>query len=178
MKHPKTLTISLFFFLTVIIFFPVLAEKKTNLPENYIELMDNNQDMPSISVENPLKGFNAYTFMPAYPGVSKTQDLAIQRAIEKELQLFGIVKKSDIEIKTEHDNTIDLSVFNKGPLLTYEIQNVSSLDGTILPFIRASLNLRSPLTIDKTQTRYSGCIWSRSCFLSGNTDKNFRKTDF
>jgi hypothetical protein len=52
---------------------------------------------------------------------------------------------------------------------------VFSPDGKELPIVRASLCLNTFVTIDKTNKKYNSYIWSRSCFLPGNVEKDTEK---
>ena len=128
--------------------------------------------MPSVGVENPLKGFTTFVFLPEYPASSDPENDKVKKIIESELKKYGKVNTTELLVKTEKGEATDLSVFNKGTPLTFRVKNVTSLSNAKdLPFIRSTLSLRAAVTVDKTKQDYNTYIWSRNGFLPGNTGK-------
>lgn len=132
------------------------------------------QDMPRLTVENPLKGFSDFILISMVPASSKPQADKMNALVEKELNKYGKVSKIGLLVKTDQGEAIDFREFNADSLI-YEIKNVTAPDGKELPFVRATLNLRSHVLIDKTKQDYSPYIWSGDCFLPGKTQKDLEK---
>lgn len=133
------------------------------------------QDMPSTTYANPLKGFTTFTFMPAY-GEAKGTNEKIKRLIEDQLKKYGSVNKVDMLTRNKKgEQAIDVSMFSKGTALNYQIKNVISVEGKVLPFVRATLSARSAVTIEKTNMDYSTYIWCRDCFLAGSVDNDLEQ---
>lgn len=102
---------------------------------------------------------------------ARTNDAeSVFKLVENELKQYGQVDKSKILKKTDQDEVIDLSVFNKGVTLIYAIENLTDLNGKELGVVRASLNMTTAVEIEKTKQISSPCIWSSNCFLKGSTD--------
>lgn len=141
----------------------------------FLTLIGNDaQDMPRLTVENPLKGFSDFVLVSMVPVSSKTQADKVNALVEKELNKFGKVSKISLLVKTDQGEAVDFSEFNADSLI-YEIKNVTDANGKELPFVRATLNLRSQVLIDKTKQDYSPYIWSGDCFLPGKTQKDLEK---
>ena len=140
-------------------------------------VLNDEQNMSLIrdSIDNPLRGFSSFNFFPSYPPVSEKILEQIQNLVEKELGKYGTVEKLDMCVKTSKGTAIDPTVLIRGGYLSYEIDSVKSETGGILPFVRASLHLKSYVTIDKTKEICKANVWSKSCYLSGDIKENTPK---
>lgn len=153
-------------------FFALSADEKMKPIQNPTQQIFDTQDMPRLIGDNPLKGFTDFLLIPLIPASSKTQADKISALVKKELMKYGNVSNVSLTVNTDKGEAIDFSQFNTGNTLVYEIKNVMSLNGKELPFVRATLNLRSNVTIDKTKQNSNSYIWSSSCFLPGKTQKD------
>ena len=152
------------------------AELKKPAPEEIQKYVLAEQNRPNFGVENPLKGFPAFNFFSMVPTFNKAQSDKTRVLIKKELEKIGTVKKLELITKNkEGEEGIDLSPFDIWSSLTYEIKNLSSLDGKDTGFVRASLNFESRVDILKTKQSCSPYLWSSNCFLMGNTEKDLEK---
>lgn len=151
--------------------FSITFLKAEEKPTPGIRFACNDQDMPCQSPEIALKNFSTFTFISIAPSLSEKA----QSLIVNELKKHGRATKLQLNIKTNKEQGIDLSSLNSGATLIYEIREVSSIDGKELPFIRASLNMRTNVTIKKTAQEYSPYIWSQSCFMQGDLQKDTEK---
>jgi hypothetical protein len=113
-----------------------------------------------------------FNFFARFPASNKTAADKISIVIEKELKFFGKVIKPEMIVKTEKGDAIDLSGFDGGVTLTYEITNVTSPEGKNLGIVRASLNLSTSVLVQKTTDECESYIWSNNCFLKGSVEKN------
>jgi hypothetical protein len=157
------------------LFTTLQAEVKQPSQKEIQKLIFMQQNRPNFAGENPLKGFSEFIFFLMYPG-SKSQSEKIDLLIKKELEKIGGVKTFELEVKNKDGEVgIDLSPFDKGVSLIYEIKNLTSLDGKDTGFVRASLNLESRVSILKTKQDCSPYLWSSNCFLKGNTEKGLEK---
>jgi hypothetical protein len=141
-------------------------------PEEIQRYLFAEQNRPNFSIENPLKGFSEFIFFPMYPTGNKNLSDTIGLLVKKELEKIGSVKKIDLETKNENGvEGIDLSPFDLGATLIYQIRNLLSLDGKETGFVRASLSFESQVNIVKTKQDCRPYLWSSNCFLKGNTEK-------
>lgn len=126
----------------------------------------------NVSQREALAGFSSVTFFAFIPTSNKNLSDKINRVVEKELKKYGHAQTLEILVKKGDEEVVDLSGFDSGATLLYEIKKVDSLDGKSLPIIEASLNLTSQVSIGKTGTDCQASIWSDSCFLQGSLDKD------
>ncbi len=118
---------------------------------------------------NPLKGLATFIFFTQIPATAKTID-KINVIVKDKLSSFGTVVPSSLLVQTKEGEAIDLSGFDVGATLIYELTNLSSLDGTNLG-LKATLSLRTLVEINTTKRDCSIYVWSQSCFLKGKLDK-------
>lgn len=166
--------------LLVICFFSLIpnleAELKKPSPQEIQRYVFMQQNRPNFGVENPLKGFSAFNLFSMVPASNKAQSDKIGVLIKKELEKIGTVKKIELITKNkEGEEGIDLSPFDIGANLIYEIKNLASSDGKNTGIVRASLNFESRVNILKTKQECSVYLWSSNCFLKGNTEKDLEK---
>ena len=134
------------------------------------------QNRPNFGEENPLKGFSMFNFFPMVPTSNKDQSGKVWVLIKKELEKIGTVKSLElINENKEGGKEVDLSSFDIGSNLTYEIKNLVSLNGKETGFVRASLNFESRVDVLKTKQACSVYLWSSNCFLKGNVQKDLEK---
>ncbi len=128
------------------------------------------QDRPSFASGNPLKGISKFNFFTGFPAPNPITANKISALIETELKKFGQVQRPEMLVKTDQGDAVDLSSFAGGVALIYQIQPVTALNSKNLGFVRATLNVSTPVTVQKTQTECESYIWSNNCFLSGNLE--------
>lgn len=162
------------FFVVMICFFPfqcLKAEVKKLSDKELMQWVYNEQDIPMFGTGNPLKGFSKFIF---YSRFYASKDLAdkVHVVIEKVLSQYGDVEKINLQVKTDKGSAVDFSKFDAGASLIYEIKNLSSIDGKDLGIVRASLNLTTSVTIDRTKKESDPYIWTNNCFLKGDINKN------
>lgn len=162
----------IFSFFCVIFCFSLKASEKIDPIEKPLTLSINQQDMPRLKDENPLDGLSKFTFLAMCPSPSKSLSDKINLLIEKELSKYGSIKKIDPFVKTEKGEVFNLDNPASGIFLLYQIENLSSSDGKNSGIVRTSLNLSTPVTIEKTDKLVSSYIWSDNYFLNGSIDKN------
>jgi hypothetical protein len=157
------------------LFTTLQAELKQPSQKEIQNLIFMQQNRPNFGLENPLKGFSEFVFFSMYPG-SKSQSEKIDLFIKKELEKIGQIKKVELEVKNKDGEFgIDLSPFDQGASLTYEIRNLTAIDGKDTGFVRASLNLESRVSVLKTKQDCSPYLWSSNCFLKGSSGKDLEK---
>lgn len=128
------------------------------------------QDRPSVASGNPLKGISKFNFFTGFPAPNPKTANKISALIETELKQFGQVQRPEMLVKTDQGDVIDLSSFAGGVALIYQIQPITTLNSKNLGFVRATLNVATPVLVQKTQTECESYIWSSNCFLSGNLE--------
>ena len=166
-------------FLSVVCLFsfmgPLRAEIKQPSAKEIQSFLFMQQNRPDFGDNNPLKGFPTFNVFLMHPG-SKAQSEKIDILVKKELEKNGIVKKLELEVKNKAGEVgVDLSPFDIGSSLIYEIRNLMSDDGERLGVIRASLNFKARVDVLKTKQDCSPYLWSSNCFLKGNTEKDLEK---
>ncbi|MGE5195872.1 MAG: hypothetical protein ACM3JI_00910 [Anaerolineae bacterium] len=163
-------------FLICLVPFNFLKAEIRNLPNEEIQKRAYNlQDRPSFYSGNPLKGFSKFNFFSRFYAPTPKYAEKIQIIIENELKKFGKINKIEMSVKTEKGEAIDLSGFDDGISLAYEIKNVLSIDRKELGIVRASLNLSTSVDVQKTKEECMTYIWSDNCFLKGNVEKDLEK---
>lgn len=135
----------------------------------------NRQDRENISFDNPLKGFSKFLFFPMIPTGSKKSAEHLMKLVESKLQKYGQVNKSKILIQTDQGEVIDLSPFDVGATLIYQVEDLTTSRGKMLGIVRASLNFSTTITIAKTQEMCSPYIWAANFFALGSTKKHLDK---
>ncbi len=166
--------------LSVICFFSLLsnleAELKKPSPQETQNYVSMQQNRPNFISGNPLKGFSAFNFFSMVPAFNKAQSDKVGVLIKKELEKIGSVKNLELEVKDKNGKEgVDLSSFDLGSSLIYEIKNLTSLEGNGTGFVRASLSFESRVTVFKTNQSCSSYLWASNCFLKGNTEKDLEK---
>lgn len=149
----------------------LMAAMQESPIENWRNDSYNDQDRESLASGNPLKGLNKYSFSSRF-FATKTLADKINSIAETELKRIGTVDKKQMIVESDKGKSVDLSGFNLGSMLIYEIKNVTDLNGKELGFVRASLNLSAPVLIETTKKQCSSYIWSCNCFLEGDVNKN------
>lgn len=124
----------------------------------------NYQDGPFVSSDNPLKGFSSFIFFPLFHSLKKEDREKALELIASKLSKIG--KVTQITFSSPYD----LSVFDKGPSLYFEIGSLDSIECKI-PVLRASLNLASNIQIFKTHNECLVYIWSKNHFMNGDIQK-------
>ncbi len=136
------------------------------------KLAYNGQDRPNFGAESPLKGVSKFIFFPLCPTANKPLSDKINALVEKELKNLGAVKPAPLSVKGDE---IDFGALDFSARLIYEIKNVSSIEGTDLGVVRASLNLDTGVEITKTKQSSNPYVWSANCFLPGSVEKDLDK---
>lgn len=154
-KGYKMLKLLLFVFLSASIFSNNVS--KSSLQVNY-------QDGPSLSSDQCLEGFSNFIFFPFIHVLKSTDDEKIINLIEEKLSKIG--KVSRITLSPPYD----LSIFDKGPSLCFEISSLDSIESKI-PVLRASLNVATNIEIFKTHNECMTYIWSKNYFMNGDLKK-------
>lgn len=148
-------------------FLPLVGKEKAPLqPLNLL------QDRESGLVGNPLKGFAQFLFFPMIPAGSKKAADQFMNLVENTLQKYGEVKKSKILLQTENGEVVDLSPFDIGATLVYQIDDLFSPQGRALGIVRASLNFSTAISINRTKESSYPYIWAANCFFRGSTKKH------
>ena len=140
--------------------------------QQVIDYCNIKQDSPNS--ENPLQGISIFIFSARFPANKAVYD-KISSLLKNELSKYGTVRSTKMLVQKEKDEAIDVTGFDEGVFLIYDIENVLSIDGKNLGIVRASLSLQSSIQILKTKQECFPYIWSRNCFLKGNTNKNIEK---
>ena len=120
---------------------------------------------------NPLNKFTTFTVFNICPATG-VESQKIHNLVKNELGKYGRVKKVKLINKRHGVEVIDFKNFCNDGYLIYEIRNVVSSTGEELPFVEASLNLKTSVVINKNKLIHSPYIWSKSCFLPGKVDKD------
>lgn len=137
--------------------------------------MSREQDMPSLGVDNPLKGLSKFTVIFMLPYSSKDQSDKIRSFVENELNKYGESSDLNLIVKNKDEESVDLSQLGSDGILIYELGNITDITGKELAVVRASLNLSNIVTISKTNQEISTYIWSNNCFSQFSLGKNLEK---
>lgn len=134
------------------------------------------QDGSKVYSENPLQGLKKLSFFALIPtGIVGESYGDLEKEVKKELQRHGKVETFSIFVKTpDGEEAADFSSFSGCAYMDYKIGDVYSVDGKKLDFVRASLNIREQVTINRTKVDTGLSIWTRNCFLPGSVDKNLK----
>lgn len=142
---------------------------------SFAQVFANENDTKKFSaLENPLNGFREFIFFPQFHA-AKSQADKVQFIIDKELNRFGSIIKKQMVVKTNNTNAVDLSSFESGNFLTFEIKDVVDSKGNQLGFVCASLNFSTNVTVDKTKKDCNLNVWSFQCFFKGDLEKNLEQ---
>lgn len=120
------------------------------------------QDQPFVSSESPLKGFSQFVFFPFLHLLPKNEKTKTLQIIEDKLSKIGKVNRITLT------PPYDLSIFDKGPSLCYELAPLDTADERSVSMLRASLNLAANVEIFKTRNDCTAYVWSKNCFLQGS----------
>jgi hypothetical protein len=99
---------------------------------------------------NPLKGLSIFDFSARFPASKELAD-KVNALVKNALGPFGKVVPSSLIVKTDKGDAIDFSKANEQGFLTYEISDVTSLEGEKLGILKATLTLRTPIEITETK---------------------------
>ncbi len=124
----------------------------------------------TVYYHNPLKGFSTFVFTTQFPATKKIVD-KVNIVVKDVLSSFGKVVPLTLLVQTEEGEGFDLSGFGAGAFLTYEITDLTSLEGKKLGLLKGTLTLQAIVKVAKTNVECMPYIWSQSCFFKGSTDK-------
>lgn len=133
------------------------------------------KDEKKIYSNNPLQGFSTFVFSARFPATKDVAD-KVNVVVKNTLSSFGKVVPSSMLVQTDKGEAIDLSGFTSGAFLTYEIIDLSSLDGKKLGLLKATLSLQAGAEIERTKVECTLDLWQQSCFLKGDTEKDLART--
>ncbi len=126
----------------------------------------------SIAADAPLQKLKSFAFFAHYdPDQGKNYE-KLKKIIVSELEKIGTVVQTK---KQDDQEQIDVSGFASGTFLTFEIENILTLDEKEVPVMNASLSLSSQVKVKKTDVSCFANTWATSCFLEGTFNKSPEK---
>ena len=165
----------LIFSIALSAFCTVIANQKKYEPALEQSRSINSQDMPSLLIDNPLKDLSTFTFVFMLPAAPQEVMKKMKVWVETELKRYGKVSNLNLFTKEKAGEGINLHQLDTDGTLIYDVRNIVDINGKELPIARASLNLKSAITINKTKQEATSYIWSNNCFSQLDLQKDLLK---
>lgn len=117
----------------------------------------------------PLHGVSQFVFFAFFRETNKKSSDAITTLIEEKLSKIGKI------VRVNLTSPVDLSIFDKGLSLSYEIDAIPGIECKGDPALKASLSLEAPVQLLKTGSICKPNVWSQNCFFNGNLETKSRE---
>lgn len=124
---------------------------------------------------NGLKQLEKFNFFAGFPAGSNRMYEEIRKEIQNELKQYGKSTTPDLIVISDNGKeAIDPTIFSGDASMKYRIKDVYSISGKKMGVVKASLAIEDQAFIDKTKVNTNVCIWKKSCFFLGSTEKDLK----